>query len=140
MPTSATRKGVAMAYREVGHMQVVEVLRRWQAHESVRAIGRGTGLARNTVRKYRREATRLGLWPDGPQATDQQVRQNAQIGGALQISKRPTMVVNGRMVEGSVTWDTLNNIIKLELGRPKDIALGSADKCCEASIPTIAKQ
>ncbi len=73
-------------------------------------------------------------------ATAQQVSQNAQIGAALQISKTPTMFVNGRMVDGSVTWDTLDNIIKLELNRPKEIAAGSAEKCCEASIPTIAKQ
>jgi transposase len=62
-----------MAYREVGLMQVVEVLRRWQTRESVRSIVRGTGLARNTVRKYVREARRLGLRPGGPPPTDEQV-------------------------------------------------------------------
>jgi len=62
-----------MAYREVGLMQVVEVLRRWQARESVRSIVRGTGLARNTVRKYVREARQLGLRPGGPPPTDEQV-------------------------------------------------------------------
>ncbi len=73
-------------------------------------------------------------------ATAQQVTENEQIGAALQISKTPTMFVNGRMVDGSVNWDTLNSIIQLELKRPKEIAAGSGEKCCEASIPTIAKQ
>ena len=46
-------------YREVGLMQVVEILRRWQAGDSARVIARGMGLARDTVRKYLREAKRL---------------------------------------------------------------------------------
>jgi transposase len=69
-----------MGYREVGLMQVVEVLRRWQAHESVRAIVRGTGIARNTVRKYLHAAERLGLRPEGPAPTDAQLLALARLG------------------------------------------------------------
>ena len=47
-------------YREVGLMQVVEILRRWRAGESARTIAQAMGLARNTVGKYLREARRLG--------------------------------------------------------------------------------
>lgn len=50
-----------MGYREVGLMQVVEVLRRWQAQQSIRTIAQATGLARNSVRKYLRAAAELGL-------------------------------------------------------------------------------
>jgi len=69
-----------MGYREVGLMQVVEVMRRWQAYESVHAIVRGTGVARNTVRKYLREAQHLGLSPDGPAPTDAQLVQLTRLG------------------------------------------------------------
>jgi len=50
-----------MAYREVWGVQVVEVIRRWQAGESERAIARATGLARNTVGKYIRMAVAAGI-------------------------------------------------------------------------------
>lgn len=69
-----------MGYREVGLMQVVEVVRRWQAHESGRTIARGTGIARNTVAKYLHEAERLGLTPNGPVPTDAQLLQLARLG------------------------------------------------------------
>lgn len=69
-----------MGYREVGLMQVVEVLRRWQAGEGARAIARGTGLARDTVRKYLRAAERLGLSVHGPPPTDAQLLQLARLG------------------------------------------------------------
>ena len=60
-------------------MQVVEVVRRWQRGESARAVARGTGLARDTVRKYLREARQLGLRPYGPPATDEQVLHLARL-------------------------------------------------------------
>ena len=41
-----------MGFREVGLMQVADILRRWQAGDSARVIARGTGLARDTVGKY----------------------------------------------------------------------------------------
>src|SRR6266508_4404765 len=64
-----------MGYREVGLVQVVEVLRRWQAKETVRAIARGMGLSRNSVRKYLREAEKLGLTAGGFQPSDEQILQ-----------------------------------------------------------------
>jgi hypothetical protein len=38
-----------MAYREVGMVEVREVLRRWLGGNGVRAIDRGTGLDRKTI-------------------------------------------------------------------------------------------
>lgn len=46
-----------MAYREVSRMEYEEVVRRWQAGESQRAIARALGLARNTVAAYVRAAS-----------------------------------------------------------------------------------
>jgi len=60
-------------YREVGLMQVVEILRRWRAGESARTIAQAMGLARNTVGKYLREARGLGLSPQGPPPTNDQL-------------------------------------------------------------------
>jgi protein-disulfide isomerase len=73
-------------------------------------------------------------------ASAQEIDRNQQIGAALQISQTPTIFVNGRTVSGAVPWQTLDNIIKMELNRPKEIAAGSAEKCCEISIPTVAKK
>ena len=69
-------------YREVGLMQVVEILRRWQAGESGRAIARSTGLARDTVGKYLKEAERLGLSPQGPPPTNEQLLALARLSQA----------------------------------------------------------
>jgi transposase len=67
-------------YREVGLMQVVEILRRWQAGESARAIAQATGLARNTVAKYLAEARRLGLARRGPPPSNDQILTLGRLG------------------------------------------------------------
>ena len=41
-----------MAYREVPRMEIQEIIRCWQAGVGPREIASGTGLSRNTVRKY----------------------------------------------------------------------------------------
>jgi len=41
-------------------MEVIEVVRRWQAGESQRRIAQATGLSRNTVEKYLRVAREAG--------------------------------------------------------------------------------
>ena len=62
-----------MAYREMSRMEIVDVVRRWQAGESRRAIGRGVGLARATVDKYVGGAEKLGLAVGGRAPTEDQV-------------------------------------------------------------------
>ena len=55
-----------MGYRELHRMEIQEVVRRWQAQQSQRAIARATGLARETVKKYLTAAISLGLSATGP--------------------------------------------------------------------------
>jgi transposase len=62
-----------MAFREVGLIQVADILRRWQAGDSARTIARSTGLARDTVGKYLHAARRLGLTAQGPPPTNGQL-------------------------------------------------------------------
>ncbi len=50
-----------MGYREVGQMEIREVIRRWQAGESRRAMARATGLSRTTVDRYLGQAKAAGV-------------------------------------------------------------------------------
>lgn len=54
-----------MAFREVHHMEVMEVVCRWQAGESQRRIAGATGLSRNAVEKYLRVAVEAGVSQGG---------------------------------------------------------------------------
>jgi len=62
-----------MAYRELGVIEVREVLRRFCLGEGLRAIARGTGSARKTVANYVAAAQAAGLCRGDPAPTDAQV-------------------------------------------------------------------
>jgi transposase len=62
-----------MAFKEVSRVEVIEILRRWQTGVGMRALARGTGLSRNTIRKYIEAAERCGLTRDGPSPTETQL-------------------------------------------------------------------
>ena len=62
-----------MAYRGVSRMGIQEIIRRWPAGAGPRQIGSGTGLSRNTVRKYLSAARAEGITRDGPVATEEQL-------------------------------------------------------------------
>ena len=62
-----------MAYREVLRMEIAEVVRRWQAGNSQRNIASGTGLSRDTVRKYLAAAKEAGVVQEGPAPTEDQL-------------------------------------------------------------------
>src|SRR6266508_1217525 len=64
-------------------MDILEVVRRWQADESRRAVARGTGLARATVDKYVAAAERLGLAVGGAPPTEEQVLALVRLGRLL---------------------------------------------------------
>jgi transposase len=62
-----------MAYRETGMVEVREIVRRWLGGDSIRAIARGTGMDRKTVRAYVSAAAAAGVAPGGGPPTDEQI-------------------------------------------------------------------
>ena len=62
-----------MAYKEVHRVEISEVIRRWQAGNSQRSIATGTGLSRETVRRYLAAAQEAGVAQEGPAATEDQL-------------------------------------------------------------------
>jgi transposase len=50
-----------MAHKEYNVVQIVDVLRRYLVGDSIRLIARSTGMDRNTVRKYIRNAEENGF-------------------------------------------------------------------------------
>jgi len=63
-----------MGYREMNRVDMVELVRRWQAGESVRAIARQTRVARATVSKYLVAAQALGMHRASGLPTEEQRR------------------------------------------------------------------
>jgi transposase len=57
--------GGSMARKEYSMIEIVDVLRRYQQGDGIRAIARSTGIDRNTVRKYLRMAQEKGFSKDG---------------------------------------------------------------------------
>jgi protein-disulfide isomerase len=68
------------------------------------------------------DVTKIGACIDS-HATAGVVEKNEQIGKLLQVQETPTLFVNGRMLAGAVSWDTLEAVIKIELDRPKNMTL-----------------
>ena len=62
-----------MAYKEVSRVDVMEVIRRWQEGNSQRHIALGTGLSRDTIRKYLAAAAEAGVQREGPNPTEEQL-------------------------------------------------------------------
>ena len=72
-----------MGYRELSRMEIVEVVRQWQAGVSQRGIARATGLARETVKKYLAAAETLGLSANGPPPGEAQVVALVRLGSVV---------------------------------------------------------
>lgn len=61
-------------------------------------------------------------------------------GHTLQVSATPTTFLNGRKLEGGLPWQTIEQLIKIELDHQAKAATPAADdKCCEISIPKVVK-
>src|SRR5258708_20203221 len=71
-----------MAYREVGMVQVREIVRRWLAGDGLRSIARALGVDRKTVAEYVRLARAAGIERDGAPPTEAQL-------DALAACRRP---------------------------------------------------
>ena len=69
-----------MAYKEVSRVDIAEVIRRWQKGISLRRIASGTGLSRDTVRKYVTAAGEEGVSQKGPAPTEEQLSRLAAVG------------------------------------------------------------
>lgn len=80
-----------MAYREVSRVDVIELVRRWQAGERQRRIAQDVGMARATVQKYLRKAEELGLSSTGPPPNDEQVRQLVRLGELASVRPAPLL-------------------------------------------------
>lgn len=68
------------------------------------------------------------------------VDEDIAAGRALQIQQTPTSFVNGRLLPGAVSWETLNTVIKMELNPPAKVNVARKEKCCEVSMPKIANR
>lgn len=71
-----------MAYREVGMVQVREIVRRWLAGDGLRSIARALGIDRKTVAEYVRLAHAAGIARGGALPSEAQI-------GALAAGRRP---------------------------------------------------
>lgn len=73
-------------------------------------------------------------------ATAEEVNRSLQAGQELQIEQTPTSFVNGRMVAGAASWETLDAVIQVELNRPNEIPERAAAKCCQVNIPRLVSK
>jgi transposase len=76
-----------MAYRELGMVEVREMVRRWLGGEGVRAIARATGMDRKTIAAYVRAALAVGVRRGGAPPTDEQLT-------AIAATRRPGRPTN----------------------------------------------
>ena len=65
------------------------------------------------------------------------IRESIKKARELQIQQTPSLFLNGRMLPGAASWETLNAVIQLELTRPKEIPGPAASQCCSVSAPTV---
>src|SRR5206468_1800125 len=72
-----------MAYHEVAMWEILNVLERLSRRASKSAIARATGRSRSTVRRYEREARKLGWTPDDNFLTESELQ-----AFAAEISRR----------------------------------------------------
>ncbi|MCX5975201.1 MAG: IS21 family transposase, partial [Coprothermobacterota bacterium] len=62
-----------MAFKEGSRVEVIEIIRRWQANTSLRGLARATGLSRKTVKKYLQAAEKCGVTRNGPPPSEAQL-------------------------------------------------------------------
>ncbi len=109
------------------------------AYENQQNIG-----ADNFSSKFQAFASDKGL--DGMQlgrcienrTTEADINKEVEEGRALQVAATPTIFMNGRKLEGSLPWQTIEQLVNLEIDHQAK-AGAEADKCCEVSLPKVVK-
>ena len=123
-----------MAYREVTRVDIQEIIRRWQAGEGYRRVASGTGLSRNTVRKYLSAAKAEGIARDGAVPSDDQLSRLAVIGqpGPRQ-AETPSEDLLAPWADQIYQWLTGD---RLQLTRIHELLLGRG---CPASYRSLRR-
>ena len=123
-----------MAYREVTRVDIQEIIRRWQAGEGYRRVASGTGLSRNTVRKYLSAAKAEGIARDGAVPSDDQLSRLAVIGqpGPRQ-AETPSEDLLAPWADQIYQWLTGD---RLQLTRIHELLLGRG---CPASYQSLRR-
>ena len=112
-------------------MEIQEIIRRWQAGEGYRRIASGTGLSRNTVRKYLTAAKVEGIAQSGAVPTVDQLSRLAAIGqsGPRQV-ETPSDDLLAPWADQIYRWLTGD---RLQVTRIHELLLGGVDARCRTS-------
>lgn len=81
------------------------------------------------------DTAKLGQCMDS-KATEAEVNREMVEGHSLLIGGTPTLFINGRPLTGAIPWQTLEEIVKRELGY-QQTANNAGEKCCEVTIPSL---
>ena len=121
-----------MAYREVLRLEIAEVIRRWQAGNSQRNIASGTGLSRDTVRKYLAAAREAGVVQEGPAPTEDQLNRLAGISrSGPRQSEGPIEDLLGPWADQVYRWLTVD---QLQLTRIRELL---AARGCQVAYSSL---
>ena len=100
-----------MAYKEVSRVEIAEVIRRWQSGSSQRHIASGTGLSRDTVRKYLAAARKVGVRQEGPAPTEEQLSLLASVGrSGPRRARAPTDDLLAPWADQVYRWLTIDHL------------------------------
>src|SRR5262249_40902648 len=81
----------------------------------------------------------LGRCVEG-KTTEPDIAREMAEGLALQVSATPTIFLNGRKLEGGLPWQTMEQLINIEIDHQAVVAKAAADDaCCTVQIPKIVK-
>ena len=123
---------MVMAYREVLRLEIAEVVRRWQAGNSQRNIASGTGLSRDTVRKYLAAAKEAGVVQEGPAPTEDQLSRLAGINrSGPRQSETPSEELLGPWADQVYRW---LNVERLQLTRIRELL---AARGCQVAYSSL---
>jgi protein-disulfide isomerase len=71
-------------------------------------------------------------------APEPEINKSVTEGRSLGVDATPTMFLNGRKLVGSIPWQSLEQLIKIELDHQAKTG-DAGEKCCTVAIPKIVK-